>query len=146
MAERARDPRRRRGLPLRHGAATDTEGLAEEQRLFYVAATRARDELRIYTPLRMPHHRRARDDRHSFAPESRFLTPEALCTLDSCENPRGPPAHPGTRRTCAPGGRDAVTGRPVRLKSLSQVLTVRYGTPTRDPRRHRHRRHRDARA
>ncbi len=66
----------------------DDAGLAEEQRLFYVAVTRARDELSIYTPLRMPHHRRARDDRHSYAPESRFLTPEALQTLQIVEAPR----------------------------------------------------------
>jgi DNA helicase-2/ATP-dependent DNA helicase PcrA len=49
------------------------EGLEEERRLFYVATTRARDELRLYEPLRMPHHRRAGDDRHSLAPASRFL-------------------------------------------------------------------------
>ena len=66
----------------------DDAGLAEEQRLFYVAITRARDELAVYTPLRMPHHRRARDDRHSYAPESRFLTPEALQTLEIVEAPR----------------------------------------------------------
>ncbi|HEX4016412.1 MAG TPA: ATP-dependent helicase [Frankiaceae bacterium] len=69
-------------------ALTDDAGLAEEQRLFYVSITRARDELSIYTPLRMPHHRRARDDRHSYAPESRFLTPETLQTLDIVEAPR----------------------------------------------------------
>ena len=61
-------------------------GLAEEQRLFYVAVTRARDELAIYTPLRMPHHRRARDDRHSFALQSRFLDDAALATLDVRED------------------------------------------------------------
>ena len=69
-------------------ALATPSGLAEEQRLFYVAVTRARDELSIYTPLRMPHHRRARDDRHSYAPESRFLTRETLQTLDVVESPR----------------------------------------------------------
>ncbi len=58
------------------------EGLAEERRLFYVAVTRAREELSLYAPLRMPHHRRARDDRHSFAPASRFLDEPALATLE----------------------------------------------------------------
>jgi DNA helicase-2/ATP-dependent DNA helicase PcrA len=58
------------------------EGLAEEKRLFYVAVTRARDELSLYTPLRMPHHRRARDDRHSFAPQSRFITDAAIAVMD----------------------------------------------------------------
>jgi DNA helicase-2/ATP-dependent DNA helicase PcrA len=57
-------------------------GLAEERRLFYVATTRARDRLTLYTPLRMPHHRRARDDRHGLAPASRFLEGEVLSALD----------------------------------------------------------------
>ncbi len=61
------------------------DGLAEEQRLFYVAVTRARDELSVYTPLRMPHHRRGRDDRHSYAPASRFLADEVLATADIVE-------------------------------------------------------------
>jgi DNA helicase-2/ATP-dependent DNA helicase PcrA len=71
-------------------ALGDDQGLAEEQRLFYVAVTRARDELSIYAPLRMPHHRWARDDKHSYAPESRFLTSEALETLDIVQAPRSP--------------------------------------------------------
>ena len=56
-------------------------GLEEERRLFYVATTRARDELRLYEPLRMPHHRRGRDDRHSLAPASRFLDEGVLGVL-----------------------------------------------------------------
>jgi DNA helicase-2/ATP-dependent DNA helicase PcrA len=67
-------------------------GLVEEQRLFYVAATRARDELTIYTPLRMPHHRRAHDDKHSYAPVSRFLDAAALATMDIREERRAVPA------------------------------------------------------
>jgi ATP-dependent DNA helicase UvrD/PcrA len=63
-------------------ALSTPSGLAEEQRLFYVAVTRARDSLSIYAPLRMPHHRRARDDKHSYAPESRFLAEIALGLLD----------------------------------------------------------------
>jgi len=59
---------------------SSSEGVAEEQRLFYVAVTRARDELHLHVPLRLPHHRRARDDKHSYAPASRFLDrAEALC-------------------------------------------------------------------
>ncbi len=61
-------------------------GVLEEQRLFYVATTRARDELFVYTPLRMPHHRRALDDRHSFALASRFLDDDALATMDIHED------------------------------------------------------------
>jgi DNA helicase-2/ATP-dependent DNA helicase PcrA len=73
-------------------ALSTDEGLAEEHRLFYVAVTRARDDLSIYTPLRMPHHRHARDDRHSYAPASRFLTDEAVATTDLVQVPRSTPA------------------------------------------------------
>ncbi|HEY3629678.1 MAG TPA: ATP-dependent helicase [Jatrophihabitantaceae bacterium] len=68
-------------------------GLAEEQRLFYVALTRARDDLSLYTPLRMPHQRYSGSDRHSLAPPSRFLTDAALDTLDVVETaqPQPPP-------------------------------------------------------
>jgi DNA helicase II / ATP-dependent DNA helicase PcrA len=73
-------------------ALSTDEGLDEERRLFYVAVTRARDELAVYTPLRMPHHRRARDDRHSYAPASRFLTDDVLATAELVEIPRPVPA------------------------------------------------------
>jgi DNA helicase-2/ATP-dependent DNA helicase PcrA len=63
-------------------ALSTADGLDEEQRVFYVAVTRARDHLHVYTPLRMPHHRRGRDDRHSYAPQSRFLTDEAVAVMD----------------------------------------------------------------
>jgi DNA helicase-2/ATP-dependent DNA helicase PcrA len=62
-------------------ALRSREGLEEERRLFYVAVTRARDELLLYCPLRMPHHRRARDDRHSFAQQSRWLDEAVLEVL-----------------------------------------------------------------
>jgi DNA helicase-2/ATP-dependent DNA helicase PcrA len=63
-------------------ALSSAAGLAEERRLFYVATTRARDQLTLYAPLRMPHHRRGRDDRHSLAPASRFLDAAALQSLE----------------------------------------------------------------
>jgi DNA helicase-2/ATP-dependent DNA helicase PcrA len=56
-------------------------GLDEERRLFYVAVTRARDELHLYTPLRMPHRRRAKDDRHTYAAVSRFIDQNVLSAL-----------------------------------------------------------------
>ncbi len=34
----------------------------------------------------MPHHRRAHDDKHSYAPASRFLDDAALATLDVRED------------------------------------------------------------
>jgi DNA helicase-2/ATP-dependent DNA helicase PcrA len=63
-------------------ALAKEDGLEEEARLFYVAVTRAADELHLYAPLRMPHHRHARDDRHSMAPISRFLDDEALDAVE----------------------------------------------------------------
>jgi DNA helicase-2/ATP-dependent DNA helicase PcrA len=75
-----------------------SEGVAEEQRLFYVAVTRARDELHLHVPLRMPHHRRARDDRHSYAPASRFLDRAA----DLCERIERGPARPAADPVVTP--------------------------------------------
>jgi len=71
-------------------ALTTPSGLEEEQRLFYVAVTRARDRLFLYAPLRMHHHRRGSDDRHSYAQLSRFLDRAALaqCELTDAVPPR----------------------------------------------------------
>jgi DNA helicase II / ATP-dependent DNA helicase PcrA len=66
-------------------ALTSREGLAEEQRLFYVAVTRARDQLFLYAPMRLHHHRMASDDRHSYGQLSRFLDDRALAACDSVE-------------------------------------------------------------
>jgi DNA helicase II / ATP-dependent DNA helicase PcrA len=49
-------------------------GLEEERRVLYVALTRARNTLHLYVPERYHHHPRARDDRHSWAQPSRFLS------------------------------------------------------------------------
>jgi DNA helicase-2/ATP-dependent DNA helicase PcrA len=86
-------------------ALSSSTGLLEEQRLFYVATTRARDDLTIYAPLRLPHHRRARDDRHSYAPQSRFLDDVALANMDIQEDR---PATPATRLLTTPGRRVAL--------------------------------------
>ncbi len=63
-------------------ATGDTEALAEERRLFYVAVTRARDALEIDVPLRYHKHRNRLDDIHSFAEVSRFLTAEVQALMD----------------------------------------------------------------
>jgi DNA helicase-2/ATP-dependent DNA helicase PcrA len=68
-------------------ALSSSEGLDEERRLLYVAVTRARDELHLYAPLRMPYHRYARDDRHGFAQLTRFLDEGVQATLEVVEEP-----------------------------------------------------------
>ncbi len=87
-------------------ALGSAEGVEEEQRLLYVAVTRARDRLYLYTPLRMHYHRRALDDRHGFAPESRFLTDDVRRLFEVHETGRGP-LGPGAVTT-EPGHRVAV--------------------------------------
>jgi len=79
-------------------ALSSPAGLAEESRLFYVAVTRARDQLYLYAPLRMHHHRMARDDRHGYAPLSRFLDADALA---QCEITEATPAAPVIPRVAA---------------------------------------------
>lgn len=75
-------------------ALSTPEGLAEEQRLFYVAVTRARDQLYLYAPLRMHHHRMARDDRHSYALLTRFLDAGALAHCEVIDAAPPPPLIP----------------------------------------------------
>ncbi len=71
-------------------ALSTPAGLEEEQRLFYVAVTRARDRLYLYAPLRMHHHRMARDDRHSYGQLTRFLdgAAQAHCEVTQASPPR----------------------------------------------------------
>jgi DNA helicase II / ATP-dependent DNA helicase PcrA len=77
-------------------ALGDPGGLAEEHRLFYVALTRARDHLYLYAPLRLHHHRRGRDDRHSFGQLTRFLHGDALAACDDAATPATAPVLPMT--------------------------------------------------
>lgn len=60
-------------------ATGSTSGIDEERRLFYVALTRAQEQLHLYAPLRYHHGGAMRQgDRHSWAQRTRFLPP----TLD----------------------------------------------------------------
>ena len=47
----------------------------------------------------MPHHRHGRDDKHSFAPLSRFLDESAMAAIDlqDLSPPRPAPVAPGGR-------------------------------------------------
>ncbi len=72
-------------------ALHEDDGLEEEQRLFYVALTRARDRLSIYVPLRMHVQAGTHHDRHVYAQTSRFLTTEALAMLDTEDDVIGQP-------------------------------------------------------
>jgi DNA helicase-2/ATP-dependent DNA helicase PcrA len=72
-------------------ALTTPAGLEEERRLFYVAVTRARDQLYLYAPLRLHHHRLARDDRHSLGQVTRFLDGAAMAACDAIEASPPPP-------------------------------------------------------
>lgn len=58
-------------------ATGSAEGVDEEQRLFYVALTRARSALHLYFPLRYHHLRRSPRPAHNYARLTRFL-PEGL--------------------------------------------------------------------
>ncbi len=61
-----------------------------------------RDELHLYTPLRMPHHRRAKDDRHSYAAVSRFIDQAVLAVLKVVdEAAKRLPVTPGTQADVA---------------------------------------------
>ena len=72
-------------------ALASKAGLEEERRLFYVAVTRARDELFLYAPLRLHHHRTGRDDRHSFGQITRFLDAAAMSACVMVEASPNPP-------------------------------------------------------
>ncbi len=56
-------------------ALAEPGGVEEERRLLYVALTRAKDHLHVSFPQRFYHRRFGADDRHSYAPLSRFLAP-----------------------------------------------------------------------
>jgi DNA helicase II / ATP-dependent DNA helicase PcrA len=77
-------------------ALASAAGLAEERRLFYVAVTRAREQLFLYAPMRLHHHRLASDDRHGYGQLSRFLDGQALA---ACECVQAEPPRPLLPRT-----------------------------------------------
>ena len=88
-------------------ATGDRETLAEERRLFYVAVTRARDALEVSVPLRYHHHRHRLDDRHSYAPVSRFLSPDVQALMDT-EHTEPPSGETLAAEADVAGGEDGV--------------------------------------
>ena len=82
-------------------ALATAEGLAEERRLFYVAVTRARDQLFLYAPLRMHLHRLSGSDRHGYAQLTRFLDAAALAACETAEAAPPPPVLPRTGQLAA---------------------------------------------
>ena len=62
-------------------ATASTSEIEEERRLFYVALTRAKEHLHVYTPLRF-HIGIGRGDRHSYGQRTRFLPPSVDPLLD----------------------------------------------------------------
>jgi DNA helicase-2/ATP-dependent DNA helicase PcrA len=60
-------------------ATGTTEEIEEERRLFYVAMTRARDDLHILMPHRFfKHQQAANGDRHMYAARTRFIPDDIL--------------------------------------------------------------------
>jgi DNA helicase-2/ATP-dependent DNA helicase PcrA len=87
-------------------ALASPAGLAEERRLFYVAVTRARDQLFLYAPMRLHHRRLASDDRHGYAQLSRFLDDSALAACESVQVAPPAPLLPSTGHLAARVGAD----------------------------------------
>jgi DNA helicase II / ATP-dependent DNA helicase PcrA len=62
-------------MPADMACGSDAE-IDEERRLFYVAMTRAKNELNLYFPLRYYFKKNKRSDKHSYAQLTRFIPPE----------------------------------------------------------------------
>jgi DNA helicase-2/ATP-dependent DNA helicase PcrA len=71
------------------GSATEIE---EERRLFYVACTRAREQLYVTHPLRYYTQPWAKADTHGYAQRSRFLTAAVLAHFQQVQTGPEPPA------------------------------------------------------
>jgi DNA helicase-2/ATP-dependent DNA helicase PcrA len=63
-------------------ATGSAEEIEEERRLFYVAATRAKNHLTVMRPERYYFHNRHRSDQHSLSKVTRFLTPAVQTLMD----------------------------------------------------------------
>lgn len=73
-------------------ALSERTGLEEERRLFYVAITRPRRHLHVYVPLRYHHQPHGRNDAHSWAQPSRFLSEPVRVAMEDVTLVREEPA------------------------------------------------------
>jgi len=85
----------------------DQEAIEEERRLFYVALTRARDNLYVYFALRFYRRPRGLDDAHHFAQLTRFL-PDHVQSLFERQT-AGEVSTPTAPTGSGNGARDGVT-------------------------------------
>ena len=85
----------------------DQEAIEEERRLFYVALTRARDNLYVYFALRFYRRPRSLDDAHHFAQLTRFL-PDHVQSLFERQT-AGEVSTPTAPTGSGNGARDGVT-------------------------------------
>jgi ATP-dependent DNA helicase UvrD/PcrA len=86
-------------------STSNQEEIEEERRLFYVALTRARDNLYVYFPLRFYRRPRGLDDNHHFAQLTRFL-PEQVQSL--FDRRTAGPAVLSSPRSASPAPRETV--------------------------------------
>jgi DNA helicase-2/ATP-dependent DNA helicase PcrA len=94
-------------------ALTSSAGLAEEERLFYVALTRARDTLDVYVPSQLPTHPTAFLAKHVAAKPSRFLTEPARALMESVSTATVAPE---------PASNRAVAGPRVRMDAFDELF------------------------
>ncbi len=80
-------------IPADMACGSDDE-IAEERRLFYVAMTRARDELNLYFPLRYYFKKNGRSDRHSYGQLTRFIKPNDITLYDKVASESVRPEQP----------------------------------------------------
>ena len=94
-------------------ALSSEDGLAEEQRLLYVALTRARDTLDVYVPAKLPTHPTSFNARFIMTKPSRFLTPGVQALM----------APRDTRVGSAPARADATRQGPrIRLDEMDDLF------------------------
>ncbi|HEU4866047.1 MAG TPA: ATP-dependent helicase [Actinomycetota bacterium] len=89
-------------------ATGDADELEEERRLFYVALTRARDELHVYFPLRYHRSNRGLEDRHWYAQLTRFLPEEVRSRFAPASTYADAGAEDGPAAAAGPGGAEGV--------------------------------------